>query len=268
VSEHAADDTVLIVEQSDRVAVITLNRPKARNAMNKELQDALVAEVQRLEGDDDVDVVVLTGSDPAFCAGFDLTRLADSSALEEGLYPWRGPFPPRHKLLIGAVNGPAVTGGLELALACDFIVASEHARFADTHAKVGVMPGWGLTVLLPERVGFARAREMSASGRFVDAHLALTWGLVNHVVPHEDLLRFTIELAHGCVSAGSAVGQVLDTYSRIQDAASDVGWRIEGEARQRWQQEHFRPDTDGSRLRDVMQHGREELSKRASTSHP
>jgi enoyl-CoA hydratase len=264
VSEHAVGDDVLIVEQSDRVAVVTMNRPQARNALNKELQDDLVAAVQRLESDDDVDVVVLTGSDPAFCAGFDLTRLADSSALEEGLYSWRGPFPPRHKLLIGAVNGPAVTGGLELALACDFLVASEHARFADTHAKVGVMPGWGLTVLLPERVGFARAREMSASGRFVDAHLALTWGLVNHVVPHEDLLRFTIELAHGCVSDGSAVGQVLDTYSRIHEAASDNGWQIEEAVKQRWQREHFRPDTDGSRLRGVLQHGRGELSNRHS----
>jgi enoyl-CoA hydratase len=267
VSDNAAGDGVLIVDQVDRVAVITMNRPQARNALNKELQDALVAEVQRAESDDDVDVIVLTGSDPAFCAGFDLTRLADSSALEAGLYSWRGPFPPRYKLLIGAVNGPAVTGGLELALACDFLVASEHARFADTHAKVGVMPGWGLTVLLPERVGFARAREMSASGRFVDAHLALTWGLVNHVVPHEDLLRFTIELAHGCVSPGSAVGQVLDTYSRIQNAASDDGWHIEGEASKRWQREHFRPDTDGSRKSDVLHHGREELSKRASASH-
>ncbi len=82
------------------------------------------------------------------------------------------------------------------------------------------MPGWGLTALLPERVGFARAREMSASGRFVDAGLALKWGLVNHVVPHEDLLPFTIQLARDCVSDGSAVGQMLDTYSRIQGVVS------------------------------------------------
>jgi len=268
VNEPTADDAVLVVEQSERVAVITMNRPHARNALNKELQDALVREVQRADGDEDVDVVVLTGADPAFCAGIDLTRFADSSALDEGRYPWHGPFPPRRKLLIGAVNGPAVTGGLELALACDFLVASEQATFADTHAKVGVMPGWGLAVLLPERVGFARAREMSASGRFVDAGLALRWGLVNHVVPHEDLLPFTIALARSCVSNSSAVRQMLDTYSRIQDAASDDGWRIEDEVNRKWESEQFRPDTDGSRLREMVRHGREELGKRADTSHP
>ena len=107
---------------------------------------------------------------------------------EEGRLPWRGALPPRTKLLIGAVNGVAVTGGFELALGCDFLIASERARFADTHARVGVMPGWGLTVLLPQRVGVARAREMSVTGNFIDAQQAYEWGLVNHVVPHDELL--------------------------------------------------------------------------------
>jgi enoyl-CoA hydratase len=251
----------LTVETSDRVAVLTMNRPEARNALDKHLQDALIREIGALDGDDDVDVLVLTGTDPAFCAGIDLARFADASALEEGRYPWRGPFPPRRKLLIGAVNGSAVTGGLELALACDFLVASERALFADTHARVGVMPGWGLTVLLPERVGFARAREMSVTGRFVDADLALRWGLVNHVVPHDDLLAFTVELARECVSTGAAaVAQMLDTYSRSFDAASAEAWMIEDEVNRRWELEHFRPDEDGSRQRQVVEHGRRQLN--------
>jgi enoyl-CoA hydratase len=99
------------------------------------------------------------------------------------------------KPVIGAINGVAITGGFELALACDFLVASERARFADTHARVGIMPGWGLTVLLPEAVGVRRAKELSVTGNFLDADTALAWGLVNHVVPHDELLPFARKLA-------------------------------------------------------------------------
>ena len=98
----------------------------------------------------------------------------------------RGPFPKLSKPLIGAVNGVAITGGFELALNCDFLVASEHAKFGDTHSRVGVMPGWGLTVLLPQAIGVRRAREMSFTGNFMLADEALAFGLVNHVVPHDE----------------------------------------------------------------------------------
>ena len=107
----------------------------------------------------------------------------------------RGPFPRTTKPLIGAVNGVAITGGFELALNCDFLVASENAKFGDTHTRVGVMPGWGLTVLLPQAIGVRRAREMSFTGNFIDAREALGWGLVNHVVPHRELLPATYGLA-------------------------------------------------------------------------
>ena len=96
--------------------------------------------------------------------------------------------------IIAAVNGPAVTGGFELALACDFMVASERARFADTHLRVGVYPG-PVLVDLPRRVGPARAREMSLTGNFVDAETALRIGLVNHVVAHADLVPYALDLA-------------------------------------------------------------------------
>ena len=110
------------------------------------------------------------------------------------------PVPPHTKPLIGAINGPAVTGGLEVALACDFLVASERARFADTHARVGVVPGWRMSVVLPEAIGYRRAKEMSATGNFVDAETALTWGLVNHVVPHDELLPFCQRLGSDIAS--------------------------------------------------------------------
>ena len=103
----------------------------------------------------------------------------------------RGPFPRLTKPLIGAINGVAVTGGFELALNCDFLIASEHAKFGDTHTRVGVMPGWGLTVLLPQAIGVRRAREMSFTGNFMSADEALDVGLVNHVVPHAELIPFT-----------------------------------------------------------------------------
>ncbi|HEY1739588.1 MAG TPA: enoyl-CoA hydratase-related protein, partial [Acidimicrobiia bacterium] len=158
-------DAPVLVDVSDRVALITINRPEARNALNRAVRAALPAAIAQCEADDGVDVMILTGADPAFSAGVDLkefgsgaTREAgegfadvgerDASEAREGRVAWRGAPGPHEKLLIGAINGVAVTGGFEVALNCDFLIASERARFADTHARVGVMPGWGLTVLL------------------------------------------------------------------------------------------------------------------------
>ena len=118
------------------------------------------------------------------------------------------------KPLIGAINGVAVTGGFELALNCDFLVASERAKFGDTHTRVGVMPGWGLTVLLPQAIGVRRAREMSFTGNFMSAEEALHFGLVNHVVAHDDLLPFTRSLATDIIgNEQDGVRQIRATYA-------------------------------------------------------
>ena len=106
-----------------------------------------------------------------------------------------GDDPRLTKPLIGAINGVAITGGFELALNCDFLIASELAKFGDTHTRVGVMPAWGLTVLLPQAIGVRRAREMSFTGNFMSADEALDRGLVNHVVPHPELIPFTRSIA-------------------------------------------------------------------------
>ena len=189
-------------EVSDHIATITLNRPEARNALSGALIKELFAAVRDAHADDDVSVIILTGADPAFCAGLDLKELGAGSGTLTGTRPKddtpidrRGALPPGPKPVIGAINGAAITGGFELALACDFLIASDRARFADTHARVGIQPWWGLTVLLPQAIGIRRAREMSATGNFCDAQTALDWGLVNHVVPHDDLLSFTRGLA-------------------------------------------------------------------------
>lgn len=183
-----ATDTVR-VERRDRVALITLNRPEARNAINVELASGFCEAVSALQ---DARCIVVTGTDPAFCAGLDLRNLGTDRLAELPSYATalaRSEVP-----LIAAVNGAAVTGGFEIALGCDFIVASERAVFADTHVGVGVYPG-PVLVDLPRRIGMAWAREMSMTGNFVDAETALRIGLVNHVKPHDALLSFALELA-------------------------------------------------------------------------
>jgi enoyl-CoA hydratase len=150
---------IVLCDVSERIATITLNRPEARNALSSEVLRLLPQRLREVDADDAVDVIILTGTDPAFCAGLDLKELGSTGAnLGAGGGGGRGPFPELAKPIIGAVNGPAITGGFELALACDFLVASDRARFGDTHARVGVMPGWGLTVLLPQAIGVRRAR--------------------------------------------------------------------------------------------------------------
>jgi enoyl-CoA hydratase/carnithine racemase len=152
------------------------------------------------DGDPSVRAMVLTGRDPAFCAGLDLADLAQSGLRGEQVRTLassigRELIPRTMKPIVGAVNGPAVTGGLELALSCDFLIASVRATFADTHARVGVMPGAGMTIRLPQAVGISRARQMSLTGNFIDASTALTWGLVSEVVPHEMVVARATELA-------------------------------------------------------------------------
>ncbi len=180
---------VVVERRDDGVAVITLNRPAARNAVNVDLAAALVDAMAAAR---DAHCIVLTGADPAFCAGLDLRNLGTDKLAD--LPPFIGAVAASTVPVIAAVNGPAVTGGFEVALACDFIVASQRAAFADTHLRVGVYPG-PVLVDLPRRVGMAMAREMSMTGNFVDADTALRIGLANHVVPHDDLLPFALGLA-------------------------------------------------------------------------
>jgi len=256
---------VVLYEVSERIATITLNRPEARNALSSEVLRQLPERMREADASDDVDVVILTGTDPAFCAGLDLKELgttggnlgatgADGRPNRDGV---RGPFPSMTKPLIGAVNGVAITGGFELALNCDFLVASEHAKFGDTHSRVGVMPGWGLTVLLPQAIGVRRAREMSFTGNFMLADEALTFGLVNHVVPHADLIPFTRQLARDIIGNEQAgVRQIRATYGEITHDAD--GWSIEATNAARWQREMFSPAQVAERRAAIQARGRQQ----------
>ena len=251
----------ITTEISEGVAVISLNRPEVRNALNSQILRAIPEVIASLEENPEVDVLVLTGTDPAFCAGLDLRELGDTGGNiepEAQSSMSKGPFPERTKPLIGAINGVAVTGGLELALACDFLIASDRAQFADTHARVGVMPGWGLSVLLPQAIGVRRSREMSLTGNYVGAELAASWGLVNRVVPHEDLIGTVLELAADIRSNNQqGVRQMLQTYERTTSVTLEEGWDVEAKMGREWLSvTNFRPEDVAERRANIQNRGR------------
>jgi len=256
--------SVVLLEVSDRIATVTLNRPDARNALSSEVLRLLPERLREADANDDVDVIILTGADPAFCAGLDLKELgssarnlgagADGRPNADGV---RGPFPLLAKPLIGAVNGAAITGGFELALNCDFLVASDRAKFGDTHARVGVMPGWGLTVLLPQAIGVRRAREMSFTGNFLSGEEAFQWGLVNHVVPHDELMSFTRRLAADIAgNDADGVRQIRRTYAAINAEADR--WQIEARDAAAWQRAMFSPERVAERRAAIQARGRQQ----------
>jgi enoyl-CoA hydratase len=252
----------VLLDVADRTATITLNRPAARNALSREVLRTLPHIVQECDANDDVRVLIITGSDPAFCAGLDLKELGSDdrrrSRMAEPPSDPGGPLPQISKPIIGAINGAAITGGFELALNCDFLVASDRARFADTHTRVGIQPGWGLTVLLREAVGVRRARELSTTGNFLDAATALTWGLVNHVVPHEQLLPFCRQLASDIASNDPAgVSRILATYREGSMVTDGEAWTIEAAVARDWMaQGHGSAAEVAERREDVMARGR------------
>ena len=212
---------MLLVEKDGPVAVVTLNRPDAMNAMSKALRSELYKAMVALDADPDVSVVILTGAgERAFTAGLDLKELgSDPKAMSAANAEGADENPVRaielcKKPVIGAINGVAITGGFEVALACDVLIASENARFADTHARVGIMPGWGLSQKLSRLIGIYRAKELSLSGNFIDAKTACEWGLVNRVVPPGELMAAAKKLA---ADMATIPVETLALYKRIID---------------------------------------------------
>ncbi len=201
-----ADEPILLVERDGPIAILTLNRPKQLNALSVALRRDIVQRIREISAADDVRAVVLTGSGRAFSAGVDLKEAgqqgfalgtdkkpgaADAGSLDMAKAFAACPWP-----IIGAINGFAITGGFELALMCDVLIASSEARFADTHGRVGLMPVWGLSQKLPRIIGAARAKELSLTGNFLDAPTAERWGLVNRVVATDELMTTAKKMAH------------------------------------------------------------------------
>lgn len=209
--------STVLVERKDAIAIVTLNRPEALNALSAELRADISRTFAALQADRSVEVVILTGAGRAFTVGLDLKELggekqaASVDATQLDIVAAVGAF---DRPVIGAINGFAITGGFELALSCDILIASTNARFADTHARVGVVPGWGLSQKLGRMIGISRAKELSLSGNYLDAATAERWGLVNRVVAPEELLPVCEKLARDIIET--------DRTTREEMCASSV----------------------------------------------
>lgn len=212
-----ATEPVLLVEKSGGLVTLTMNRPAAMNALSLELRVELTKTIDAMAADPEVRVMILTGAGRAFSAGLDLKELGKSAGTLGGVLGggnvmaamgrFKGP-------IIGAINGVAVTGGLELMMGCDVLIASSTARFADTHVRVGVMPGWGLSQKLSRAIGIYRAKQMSLTGNFVSAAEAAQWGLVGQVVAPDELMPVARQVAQDMLSA---VPENLIAYKQLID---------------------------------------------------
>lgn len=213
--------TLVTTQIEDGIAIVTLNRPEAMNALSRALRAELAAAMRAVDADDAVRCVILTGAgERAFTAGLDLKELgtdtsnlgaANATSAEEN--PVKA-IEQCRKPVIGAINGVAITGGFEVAIACDILIASTNARFADTHARVGILPGWGLSQKLSRMIGISRAKQLSFSGNFLDADTACAWGLVNSVVPADELMTHAKALARDIASVDSGM---VATYKKLID---------------------------------------------------
>ena len=192
----------VMVKRTNRIANIILNRPQVLNALNEVMRQEIFTALDEMEKDPEIDVIILTGAGRSFCAGVDLkdTRKETTESVEK--IPWDIWDKVRNldRPVIAAVHGHVVTGGLELALACDIIIASDDAIFGDTHARLGVVPGGGNTQLLPRLVGIMKAKELLFTGNFISSHEALNIGLINKVVPRDRLESAAQEMAENILS--------------------------------------------------------------------
>ncbi len=212
----------VLFEVEEKVAVITLNRPDRRNAINQALLIKLYGYLEEVERNDDIVVAILTGSGKTFCSGLDLSIIVTENLMDplgDGT-DLMNIVKACKKPLIGAVNGHAITGGFELALNCDFLIASENASFADTHAKIGIHPGWGMSQLLQDAVGRRRALQMSLGCKFINAEQAFHWGLVNEVVPHDMLMPRVKQIANDICSVNPHMMQTVKALIEYRRGAT------------------------------------------------
>ena len=214
-------ETLIVERSDDGFATIVLNRPDKLNTLSIRMRRELATVIDGLQADPAIRVLILTGAGRAFTAGLDLDEWAAPGVVAAGAYEldavaallrFSGP-------VIGAINGLAITGGVEIALACDVLIASTEARFADTHVRVGLLPGWGGSVRMARRIGLHRAKELALTGRFLDAEEALAWGFVNRVVAPERLRPEAEEMARQMLAA---VPGALVAYKRLLDQGAGV----------------------------------------------
>ncbi len=255
---------LVLTEKVDGICRVTLNRPEALNALSTGLRDALAVVFAELAEDSTTQVVILTGAGRAFTVGLDLKELGGELGGELNDSP---PGRPAHDLeqalldlpqpIIGAINGFAITGGFELALMCDMLIASTEARFADTHARVGVVPGWGLSQRLPRLIGINRAKELSLTGNFLDAATAYAWGLVNRVVAPDELLAVAESLARDIASTDSSTRtEILRIMNEGWHETLTDGLNIEKSANRDHSRREVQADKIAARRASIQARGR------------
>jgi len=222
-------------DRHGRVEVITINRPDARNAVNGEVSRGISSALDQVENDDGVGAVILTGSgDRAFSAGMDLKAFVSGEA--DQIMGQAGGFAGItqrffSKPIIAAVNGPALAGGFEIMLACDLVVAADHAKFGVPEVKRGLLAGAGALVRLPKRVPLALALELALTGEPIDAHRALELGLINRVVPLDRLLDEALALAETiAANAPLAIRYSKQLICQAADTNEAEGWKLNDEA--------------------------------------
>ncbi len=211
----------VLFDVKDGVALITLNRPDRHNAICQDLLVNLYNYVDEVADNDEIRVAIITGAGKSFCSGIDLSVIGKDNLLNP-----RGDgkdFPdvlrPCKKPIIGAINGSTITGGFEIALNCDFLIASENARFTDSHAKLGIHPGWGMTQLLQQAVGLRMAKQISFACKPLSAQDALRLGLVNEVVAPEALLPRAREIARDICSVNQ---DILSTMKGLMEKRNNL----------------------------------------------
>lgn len=256
-------DAVLHVRIKDQIAFLTMNRPKSMNAISSELRDALADSFSDLKNDPTVRVAILTGAGRAFCAGLDLKELADENGMavtfsgkNNAKMNIAAPMKAFGKPIIGAINGVAITGGFELALACDILVATPEARFADTHARVGVIPGAELSQKLSRLIGIYRAKELSLTGNFIDAQQAAEWGLVNRVVAQEELMPTCVGIAKDIISCPE---DMISQYKKLIDDGFHMTFAagLELERKTHYEQfQVFKPTKFAKHRESILERGR------------
>lgn len=224
----------ILLERKDNIAIVTINRPKALNALNSETLNEIKEVVLELENDDTVKAVILTGSgDKAFVAGADISEMSSLDSVEAYDFGKRGQsvftlIEKSKKPYIAAVNGFALGGGCEISLSCDVRIASENAKFAIPEVTLGVIPGFGGTQRLPKIVGLGRAKEMLMTGGMISAEQADKWGLVNRVVPQEELLATCEELAKKAAKNSSfAIAKGIQAMNEANQIKQEDGLEME-----------------------------------------
>ncbi|MFX1466145.1 MAG: enoyl-CoA hydratase/isomerase family protein [Promethearchaeota archaeon] len=224
-------------EKIDKLGIITINRPKALNAFNNDVIDEFDNLLDEIENDDTIKVVIITGEgERAFCAGADLAEIKNSTKEEFSQFIENGQMLMRkietmEKTFIAAINGFALGGGLELALACDIRIASENAKMGTPEVGVGLIPGWGATQRLPKVIGLGRAKELILTGNHISAKDAEHFGLVNKVVTSDELIPSASKIAEKIANNAPVAVQLAKASANVSfEVNIEEGYKYELEA--------------------------------------